>query len=64
MNKLNIPEGRSVFTPQELETQKMLMWQQLATLITPSIHSVVEFSKRVPSKLFVIQIYFVSIVDY
>ena len=50
MNKLQVPQGRSVFSQEELESQKMLMWQQLATLITPSIHSVVEFSKRVPSE--------------
>lgn len=49
MNKLRIPEGRTHYTDEELEVQRMLMWQQLATLITPTIHSVVEFSKRVPS---------------
>ncbi|KAL8614276.1 hypothetical protein ACOMHN_007614 [Nucella lapillus] len=49
LDRLQMPEGRSVFTQEELEHQKMLMWQQLATLITPTIHSVVEFSKRVPS---------------
>ncbi|XP_025086867.1 ecdysone-induced protein 78C-like isoform X3 [Pomacea canaliculata] len=49
MNKLRIPEGRTHYTDEELEVQRMLMWQQLATLITPTIHSVVEFSKRVPN---------------
>ena len=50
LDKLNLLEGQTVFTQPELERQKMLMWQQLAILVTPSIHSVVEFSKRVPSE--------------
>ncbi|XP_059179020.1 ecdysone-induced protein 78C-like [Physella acuta] len=49
MTKIHIPVGQLQFTNEEIEAQRLLMWQQLATLITPSIHSVVEFSKRVPS---------------
>ncbi|CAG5131516.1 unnamed protein product [Candidula unifasciata] len=49
MTKIHIPAGQLHFSNEELEMQKLLMWQQLASLITPSIHGVVEFSKRVPN---------------
>ncbi|XP_064599858.1 ecdysone-induced protein 78C-like [Liolophura sinensis] len=35
-------------TPEALDTQRLLMWQNLSTLITPTIQTVVEFAKRVP----------------
>ena len=38
-------------TPDSLETQKIIMWQNFAVLVTPSIQRVVEFAKRVPSFL-------------
>lgn len=31
-----------------LELQKIIMWQQFAALLTPSIQQVVEFAKRIP----------------
>ncbi|GFO33841.1 nuclear hormone receptor e75 [Plakobranchus ocellatus] len=49
MSKIHIPPGQLQFTNEELEVQRLLMWQQLATLVTPAINSVVEFSKRVPN---------------
>ncbi|RUS84370.1 hypothetical protein EGW08_007902, partial [Elysia chlorotica] len=49
MSKIHIPPGQIQFSNEELEVQRLLMWQQLATLITPAINSVVEFSKRVPN---------------
>lgn len=32
----------------QLERQKIILWQQMAVLVTPSIQRVVEFAKRVP----------------
>ncbi|KAI8781374.1 ecdysone-induced protein 78C [Biomphalaria glabrata] len=49
MTKIQLPTGRLQFTNEEIEMHRLLMWQQLAALVTPSIHSVVEFSKRVPN---------------
>ncbi|KAK3803556.1 hypothetical protein RRG08_027833 [Elysia crispata] len=49
MSKIHIPPGQIQFSNEELEVQRLLMWQQLATLVTPAINSVVEFSKRVPN---------------
>ncbi|KAH9518834.1 Ecdysone-induced protein 78C [Bulinus truncatus] len=49
MSKIHLPTGHLQFTNEEIEMQRLLMWQQLASLVTPSIHSVVEFSKRVPN---------------
>ncbi|XP_012935301.1 ecdysone-induced protein 78C [Aplysia californica] len=49
MTKFHIPSGELQFSNEEVDMQRLLMWQQLASLVTPSIHSVVEFSKRVPS---------------
>ncbi|XP_046360675.1 ecdysone-induced protein 78C-like [Haliotis cracherodii] len=48
MQQIKIPEQPVQFTAEELEAQRLLMWQHLSTLITPSIQSVVEFAKRVP----------------
>lgn len=31
-----------------LEIQKIIMWQQFAALLTPSIQQIVEFAKRIP----------------
>ena len=39
------------FTDEQLETQKLSMWSCLAHLITPAVNRVVEFAKRVPSKI-------------
>lgn len=49
MTKIHLPTGRLQLTSEDIELQRLLMWQQLAALVTPSIHSVVEFSKRVPN---------------
>ena len=55
MSQVRIPlTGELQFSDEELEMQRLLMWQQLAELVTPAIQAVVEFSKRVPSELFCI----------
>lgn len=41
----------SSVTADSLEHQKIVMWQQFAVLITPSIQRVVEFAKRIPGFL-------------
>ncbi|XP_050408671.1 ecdysone-induced protein 78C [Patella vulgata] len=48
VEKIELPEGTTHFTDEQMECQRLSMWSQLAKLITPSIHSVVEFAKRVP----------------
>ncbi|XP_041367161.1 ecdysone-induced protein 78C-like [Gigantopelta aegis] len=48
MQKIRIPDGATQFSNEELERQRLLMWQQLSDLVTPAIQSVVEFAKRVP----------------
>ncbi|XP_036369149.1 nuclear receptor subfamily 1 group D member 2-like isoform X2 [Octopus sinensis] len=35
-------------TEEEVKTHRLLMWENLASLITPSIQSIVEFAKRLP----------------
>ncbi|KAK3594375.1 hypothetical protein CHS0354_032884 [Potamilus streckersoni] len=48
MKKIEIPETLVQFSDEELESQRMLMWQCFANYITPAIQSVVEFAKRIP----------------
>lgn len=50
-NGLSIDGSPSSVTADSLEHQKILMWQQFAVLITPSIQRVVEFAKRIPGFL-------------
>lgn len=38
-------------TVDSLEQQKIVMWQNFAVLVTPSIQRVVEFAKRIPGFL-------------
>lgn len=38
-------------TEEEVKTHRLMMWENLASLITPSIQSIVEFAKRVPGFL-------------
>ena len=48
MTKIEIPDAMVQFSDEELEAQRMLMWQCFSQFITPSIQCVVEFAKRVP----------------
>ncbi|XP_033751290.1 ecdysone-induced protein 78C-like [Pecten maximus] len=48
MQQIPIPTTPVQFTDEELEAQKLSMWLCLASLITPTINSVVEFGKRIP----------------
>ncbi|KAJ8299213.1 hypothetical protein KUTeg_023273 [Tegillarca granosa] len=48
MTNITIPTTPTQFTDEELEAQKLSMWQCLAITITPGVNSVVEFAKRVP----------------
>ncbi|KAL3843210.1 hypothetical protein ACJMK2_021155 [Sinanodonta woodiana] len=48
MKKIEIPDTLVQFSDEELESQRMLMWQCFANYITPAIQSVVEFAKRIP----------------
>ncbi|XP_069133665.1 ecdysone-induced protein 78C-like isoform X2 [Argopecten irradians] len=48
MHQIPIPTTPVQFTDEELEAQKLSMWLCLASLITPTINSVVEFGKRIP----------------
>lgn len=50
MKKISLPSNQTSFTDEQLEEQKLSMWSCLANQITPSVNSVVEFAKRVPSK--------------
>lgn len=54
MTKIEIPDRPVQFSDEELETQRLLMWQCYATLTTPAIHNLVEFVKRVPGGIYVI----------
>lgn len=38
-------------TAESAEHQRIWLWQQLATHVTPSVQRIVEFAKRVPGKL-------------
>ncbi|ESO91576.1 hypothetical protein LOTGIDRAFT_122023 [Lottia gigantea] len=49
VEKIECTDGALQFTDEQMEAQRLSMWCQLAKLITPSVHSVVEFAKRVPS---------------
>ena len=44
------PEGPEVAssTAESLEQQRVWLWQQFASRVTPSVQRVVEFAKRVP----------------
>jgi len=52
MTKIEIPERPVQFTDEELETQRLLMWQCYAHLTTPAIQNMVEFVKRVPGNAY------------
>jgi nuclear receptor subfamily 1 group D protein 3 len=43
--------GSSPSSIETLENNKILLWQQLSILMTPSIQRVVEFAKRIPGFL-------------
>jgi nuclear receptor subfamily 1 group D protein 3 len=47
------PEGPEVAssTAESLEQQRVWLWQQFASRVTPSVQRVVEFAKRVPGTL-------------
>ncbi|XP_060566018.1 nuclear receptor subfamily 1 group D member 1-like, partial [Ruditapes philippinarum] len=51
MTKIEIPDTLVQFSDEELETQRLLMWQCYAHLTTPAIQSMVEFVKRIPGIL-------------
>ncbi|XP_053384666.1 ecdysone-induced protein 78C-like [Mercenaria mercenaria] len=51
MTKIEIPDTLVQFSDEELETQRLLMWQCYANLTTPAIQSMVEFVKRIPGIL-------------
>ncbi|XP_052800237.1 ecdysone-induced protein 78C-like isoform X2 [Mya arenaria] len=51
MTKIEIPDQPVQFTDDELEKQRLLMWQCYAHLTTPAIQSMVEFVKRIPGIL-------------
>lgn len=51
MTKIEIPNTLVQFTDEELEAQRLLMWQCYTVLVTPSIQSMVEFVKRIPGIL-------------
>lgn len=38
-------------TAESLEQERIWLWQQFASHVTPSVQRVVEFAKRVPGKL-------------
>lgn len=44
------PSGQ-VASPDSGEQHRLMLWQRFANLITPSIHRVVEFAKRIPNFL-------------
>ena len=50
MTKIEIPDMPVQFSDEELESQRLLMWQCYAALTTPAIQNMVEFAKRVPGK--------------
>jgi hypothetical protein len=39
----------TAMSPDSAEQHRLLVWQRLAGLLTPSIHRVVEFAKRLPN---------------
>jgi len=47
------PEGPEVAssTAESLEHQRVWLWQQFASHVTPSVQRVVEFAKRVPGPM-------------
>lgn len=45
------PGGGQVASPDSGEQHRLMLWQRFANLITPSIHRVVEFAKRIPNFL-------------
>ena len=56
MNILQLPKDQldllslGAMTPDSADVKRLLCWQRLSELITPTIHQVVEFAKRVPGK--------------
>lgn len=48
MTKIEIPDAFVQFSDEELESQRLLMWQCYANLTTPAIQNMVEFVKRIP----------------
>lgn len=47
--------GSGISSPDSPEQSKMGLWQQFAALVTPSVQRVVEFAKRVPGFLDLVQ---------
>lgn len=43
--------GSQIASPDSPEQHRLMLWQRLANLITPSIHRIVEFGKRIPGFL-------------
>ena len=61
MTKIEIPDAMVQFTDEELEAQRMLMWHCFSQYITPSIQCVVEFAKRVPGIVSIVNLVFSSL---